>query len=102
MISRPPPDPLAQKLREILAKEKETFASNERLRMHQQNRYALHRLLARLTDYVETRSGQASHYLDYVSEGRGRYEIEHIWADKYERYTDEFVTRLTFLSTVTA
>jgi uncharacterized protein with ParB-like and HNH nuclease domain len=83
-------EPLAHKLREILNKEEETFASNERLRVHQQNRYALHRLLARLTDYVETQSGQPSHYLDYVSEGRDRYEVEHIWADHPERHTDEF------------
>jgi hypothetical protein len=85
------PEPLAHKLREILAKEEETFASNERLRVHQQNRYALHRILVRLTDYVETQSGQPSRYLDYVSEGKGRYEIEHIWADHSERHTDEFV-----------
>lgn len=84
------PDPLAQKLRENLAKEQETFASNERLRMHQQNRYAFHRLLARLTDYVETQSGLPSRYMDYVSEGRGRYEVEHIWADHPEWHTDEF------------
>src|SRR3989442_582275 len=74
------PDPLAHKLYEFLKKEDEAFASNERLRIHQQNRYALHRILARLTDYVETRSGQPSRYLDYVSEGKGRYEVEHIWA----------------------
>ena len=84
------PEPLARKLREILAKEEETFASNERLRVHQQNRYALHRLLARLTDHVETQSGQPSHYLDYVSDGRGRYEVEHIWADHADQHTDEF------------
>jgi uncharacterized protein with ParB-like and HNH nuclease domain len=84
------PESLAHKLHEILAKEKETFASNERLRVHQQNGYALHRLLARLTDYVETQAGQPSRYLDYVSEGKGRYEIEHIWADHPERHTSEF------------
>jgi hypothetical protein len=84
------PEQLAQKLREILSKEEETFASNERLRVHQQNRYALHRILARLTDYVETQSGQPSRYLDYVSEGRGRYEVEHIWADHPERHAAEF------------
>lgn len=84
------PEPLAQKLREVLAKEQETFISNDRLRVHQQNRYALHRLLARITDYVETQSGQPSRYADYVSEGKGRYEVEHIWADHPERHTDEF------------
>jgi hypothetical protein len=84
------PIPLAHKLRDILGKEKQTFANNERLRVHQQNRYALHRLLARLTDYVETQSGLPSRYLDYVSEGKSRYEVEHIWADHPERHTDEF------------
>jgi hypothetical protein len=84
------PDSLARKLREILRKEPETFQSNDRLRVHQQNRYALHRMLARLTDYVETQSGQPSRYVDYVSEGKTRYEIEHIWADHPERHTDEF------------
>ena len=51
---------LAQKLRDTLAKEDETFASNDRLRVHQQNRWALHRLLARITDYVETQAGNPS------------------------------------------
>ena len=84
------PEPLAHKLHEFLKKEDKTFASNDRLRVHQQNRYSLHRILARLTDYVETQSGQPSHYLDYVSEGKTRYEVEHIWAEHPERHIDEF------------
>jgi len=84
------PEALAHKLHEFLGKEDETFVSNDRLRMHQQNRYALHRILARLTDYVEMQSGLPSRYLDYVSEGKTRYEVEHIWADHPERHTAEF------------
>ena len=84
------PDALAHKLYEFLGKERETFANNSRLRMHQQNRYALHRIIARLTDYVETQSGQPSLFLDYVNEGRTRYEVEHIWAKHPERHTAEF------------
>ena len=84
------PDALAHKLHEFLGKENETFASNDRLRMHQQNRYPIHRFLARLTDFVETQSGQSSRYLDYVSEGKTRYEVEHIWADHPERHATEF------------
>ena len=81
---------LGKRLYEALMRETETFASNDRLRVHQQNRYALHRMLARLTDYVETQSGLPSRYTDYVNEGRVRYEIEHIWADHPERHADEF------------
>lgn len=84
------PEVLAEKLRDYLAKEQETFSSNDRLRVHQQNRYALHRILARLTDYVETESGQPSRYMDYVREGKGRYEVEHIWADHADQHSDEF------------
>ncbi|MEU4680505.1 DUF1524 domain-containing protein [Micromonospora sp. NPDC023737] len=82
--------PLGERLHGVLMRESETFASNDRLRVHQQNRYALHRMLARLTDYVETRSGLPSRYTDYVNAGKVRYEVEHIWADHPERHADEF------------
>lgn len=90
------PKPLAKKLYDVLSQEKETFKSNDRLRVHQQNRYAIHRLLARLTEYVETQSGQPSRYAEYVAEGAGRYEVEHIWADHAERHTDEFAHTADF------
>ncbi|MCE9598625.1 MAG: DUF262 domain-containing protein [Spirochaetia bacterium] len=83
-------DSLSKKLNEFLLKEEETFASTDRLRVHQQNRYYIHRILARLTDYVETQSGQPSLYLDYVGEGKTRFEVEHIWADHPERHVAEF------------
>ena len=83
-------DALAIKLNAFLKQEEETFASNDRLRIHQQNRYAIHRILARITDYVEVQSGLPSHYLDYVNEGSTRYEVEHIWSDHPEQHTDEF------------
>jgi len=84
------PRALATKLYEELLKETETFKSNDRLRVHQQNRYAIHRLLARLTDYVETQSEQPSRYAEYIAEGRERFEVEHIWADHAHRHADEF------------
>ena len=83
-------DALAHKLHDLLSNDDETFESNDRLRIHQQNRYALHRILARLTDCVETESGQPSRYLDYVRDGRTRYEVEHIWADHWGFHIDEF------------
>jgi hypothetical protein len=84
------PDALARRLHDGLKKESETFSSNGRLRVHQQNRYAIHRVLARITDYVETQSGQPSRYEEFMSGGKYRYEVEHIWADHAERHIDEF------------
>ena len=81
---------LATALRERLDAEPETFASNDSFRLHGANGRQIHRLLARMTDYVETRSGQASRYAEYIQRGRKGYEIEHIWADHAERHVDEF------------
>lgn len=84
------PGELATLLRERLDAEAETFASNDRFRLHGMNGRQIHRLLARMTDYLETRSGQASRYGEYTQRGRKGYEVEHIWADHPERHTDEF------------
>lgn len=92
------PQALALKLREILDQDKETFATtNDRLSVHQQNRSYLHRILARITDYVEQQSGMPSRYQEYVSDSsKSRYEVEHIWADKPDRHTDEFAHSADF------
>ena len=85
------PAELVQKLKARLAAEDETFSSNDRLRVHQQNRYSIQQILARLTDYVERESGLPSRYREYVSgTGNKKYEVEHIWADKHDRHKDEF------------
>ena len=85
------PPKLAEHLHEYLGRETEpTFADNDNLRLHGQNRRPIHHLLARLTDYIETSSGQQSRYTEYMAEGAGRYEIEHIWADHFEPHRDEF------------
>lgn len=90
-IRRLDPVALAERLVEILGKERETFSTNENLSLHQQNRYALHRILARMTTYVETESGQPNRYVEYArGSGKQRCEIEHIWANKPEEHEDEF------------
>ncbi len=74
-----------------LASETETFGSNDRFHLHGMNGRQIHKLLARMTDYVETRSGMASRYAEYVQrKGKNGYEVEHIWADHPERHEDEF------------
>jgi Protein of unknown function DUF262/Protein of unknown function (DUF1524) len=84
-------DDLAQVLRRRLDVETETFGSNESFRLHGMNGRQIHRLLARMTDFVETESGLPSHYVDYARRGgKDGFEIEHIWADHAERHEDEF------------
>ena len=82
---------LASIITDRLAAEEETFANNDRFRLHGMNGKQIHRLLARMTDYVESQSGRASRYAEYIQRsGKNGYEVEHIWADHPERHTDEF------------
>jgi hypothetical protein len=82
---------LADILTERLSAEEETFAKNERFHLHGMNGRQIHRLLARMTDYVETGSGRASRYAEYMRrQGKNGYEVEHIWANHPERHEDEF------------
>lgn len=81
----------AELLIKKLSSDSETFQTQERFRLHGMNRRLIHRLLARLTTYIETSAGLPSHYEEYVF-GRGKkaYEVEHIWANHPERHIDEF------------
>lgn len=82
---------LAAVLSESLNAQEEAFATNDRFSLHGRNRYQIHCMLARITDYLETQSGQASRYAEYMQRrGKNGYEVEHIWADRPERHVDEF------------
>lgn len=85
------PKALRQRLFDMLLKEEETFDSSGDLRLHQRNSWFIRTFLARITDYVETSAGNPSHFLEFMdTKAKNRYEIEHIWADKFEEHEDEF------------
>lgn len=82
---------LASILKERLEAEEETFAKNDRFSLHGMNKKLIHRFLARMTDYIETGSGHASRYSEYIQRGgKNNYEVEHIWANQPKRHEDEF------------
>jgi uncharacterized protein with ParB-like and HNH nuclease domain len=88
---------LAQHLHKLLAAESETFDSNDRFRMHQQNRFQVQRFLARVTDYVSVQSGEGSRYRELTNAAKVRYEVEHIWADHPEQHAAEFPQTHSFV-----
>ena len=65
-------------------------------------RSRFHRLLARMMDYLDQESWRASEaaargepkppslYAQYVQPGYAAYEVEHVWADHFERHVQEF------------
>lgn len=85
-----PAEELGPRLHGYLLKQEETFDGDVRLRLQQQNRNQIHYILARISDWVERCSGGASIYNDLINgTPKLRFEIEHIWANKPERHSDE-------------
>ena len=83
---------LVDLLEKYLAAHNHSFDEAERpFGLHLRNSPSVHRILARLTDYVEVQSGRASRYCEYIRRsGKHAYEIEHIWANNYEINGTEF------------
>ena len=82
---------LSEFLIQQLEAEEEVFSSQSRFHWHGQNGRYIHWLLARMTDYLEVKSGNASRYIEFSQRsGRNAYQIEHIWANHPGRHTDEF------------
>ena len=80
---------LADYLREQLDEQPERFGHEPWFRLHNQNYRQVRHILARLTHWIEARCGLTSNFEDLVSQGRARpFEIEHIWADHYDRFND--------------
>jgi hypothetical protein len=59
------------------------------------NRRQVHYLLARLTAFVETECGRPDRVGEYLDEQRS-HQIEHIWADHFDRYRDLVKTQAAF------
>ncbi len=71
----------------------------DRSDLHGMNGNQIHRVLARMTDYIETASGFPSRFVEYsVRSGKSGYEIEHIWANHPERHASEFGNAADFQS----
>lgn len=67
------------------------------LRLNQFSRRYIFHLLARVTSFVETNSGKPDLFDKYVDRKvKNPSDIEHIWADKYERYESECSSRPDF------
>ena len=78
---------LAEYLRAQLDEQPESFAREPRFRLHNQNYRQVRHILARLTHWLDSQCGLSSNFEDLISYGRARpFEIEHIWADKYDRF----------------
>lgn len=60
------------------------------LSLHHQNKHFMRHLLARITSYLDELTGRPTNYETYQSMAGKPFEIEHIWADKFDQHRDEF------------
>lgn len=92
-------DELVEALRGKLHTEAEKFETNVDFNLHMTNGRSIHQILARMTEFVEVESGLPSQYEAYAKRGgKDAFEIEHIWANDYERHMDEFAHQSEFAS----
>ncbi len=61
------------------------------------HRYIYH-LLARVTAYVESESGRPDNFMNLVDRQQSNpWDVEHIWAHRYDQHQEEFETEQDFL-----
>lgn len=88
-------------LREILAgwldSESEGLDGLLTFRLNRHNRKRVHYLLARMTAWLDGQLETGRTFTDYFLEKRKHpFEVEHIWADHFDRHTDEFTDQHAF------
>lgn len=78
---------LSKKLSEM----QESFAGIADFRLHGQNYRFVKFMLSRMTAWVEHQTGMSTTFATYYEPEKGKpFEVEHIWADKYARHSEEF------------
>lgn len=82
---------LATILRERLEAMKDPVFGASDFGRNKMNSWRIRYMLARITYHIEQRSGVPSTFTQYIDNKiKKPFEIEHIWADKFERHKDEF------------
>jgi uncharacterized protein with ParB-like and HNH nuclease domain len=84
-------DALRDKLITRLTNDQTELPLDEQPYLNNWNAKSLHRQLARFTHWLEEQSGQPGRYLEYIfRSGNNAYVIAKLWANHFERHTDEF------------
>jgi len=84
-------DSLKQILSKKLFEMNESWEGVSEFRLHGMNRKFVKFFLARITGFIEQESGSTNNFTSYfVSNGTKPFEVEHIWADKFDEHRDEF------------
>lgn len=91
----------AGEIRHVLARwlnsEHEQLDGIRTYSLAQRNRRYIRYILARMTAWLDSELGTSGTFADYFDRSRRHpFEVEHIWADKFDRHTDEFSNSFEF------
>ena len=89
-------DELPQLLIDWLATEEEGIEGLKHLRLTQRNGSHIRYLLARITSWIEIETNQTDNFCEYMHRFPDPFEVEHIWANHFERHLDEFSSETEF------
>lgn len=90
-------DSLRSILRNKLTEMPETWNGLGEFRLHGMNRYFVKFLLARISGFIEQQSGVSANFSTFFVNSMAKpYEVEHIWADKFDEHRDEFEQKHEF------
>jgi uncharacterized protein with ParB-like and HNH nuclease domain len=99
-IRRKPLPELKGILARKLAEMEQTWDGVESFYLHGMNRNFVKFLLARISGYIDQECGLSTDFETYYFNPGGKpFEVEHIWADRFEEHRDEFVQRHEFEET---
>lgn len=74
----------------------ETWDKMNKFGMHGQNKRFVKFLLSRISSHIDKHAGINTNYDSYFRPEGKQFEIEHIWANKYERHKNEFDQKADF------
>lgn len=90
LIRNNPVELLCKNLKSDLEAMSEGWDNIMHFRLHGQNRKFVKHLLCRISAYTDALVGKDTTYVTYHHPAGKPFEIEHIWADKFEEHRDEF------------
>ena len=89
-------DELNNTLSNSLVEMEEKFEGMSSFQLHGQNRRFIKFLLSRITAFIEQKTGMNTTFETYYSPNGKPFEIEHIWADRFDEHRDEFEQETDF------
>jgi hypothetical protein len=84
-------------LKATLERDAPPFSANPRFGLHQTNKKAMRRMLARIQSWVDGQCGMAGTFATYMqASGAKGYDIEHVIANRHDRHREDFPDVLDF------